>query len=73
MPQPNNQKKVEQMLKPRQVEWKSKRMLVPHCPVCKEPLSGNNSMITPYCCSCGEWQTEQLGGQFYFIIKTNPL
>lgn len=26
-----------------------------HCPICKERLTGNNSTIDPWKCSCGTW------------------
>ena len=29
---------------------------MPHCSVCKEQLSGDNSIISPYRCKCGTWQ-----------------
>lgn len=40
----------------RQIVYKRVGMAMPHCSVCKEQLSGNNSKIMPYRCSCGEWE-----------------
>lgn len=37
-------------------EYKRVKILAPHCPKCGERLSGNNSFVLPYECSCGEWQ-----------------
>ncbi len=37
-------------------EYKLVKDRKPHCPICKEMLSGNNSMLLPYKCSCGTWK-----------------
>lgn len=29
------------------------------CPICKQELSGNNSILLPYTCKCGIWQTSE--------------
>lgn len=49
--------------------YKYIKQLVPHCPVCKNQLAGNNSMTFPYVCICGIWlyNTEKET----FIIKEN--
>lgn len=31
--------------------------VVAFCSVCKEALSGNGSLWTPYKCSCGIWES----------------
>jgi ribosomal protein S27AE len=36
-------------------KYKKIKMLMPHCPQCGEVLSGDNSGISPWRCSCGEW------------------
>lgn len=40
----------------RKLEYKQVKMLMPHCNECGEQLKGNNSMNTPYWCSCGTWK-----------------
>ena len=39
-------------------EYKPVTELQPHCPNCKERLTGNNSIALPYQCSCGVWKGE---------------
>lgn len=36
-------------------EYKKVRVMKPHCPVCGNMLFGDNSMINPWRCPCGEW------------------
>lgn len=36
-------------------EYKKVKILMPHCPECKEQLKGNNSIANPWHCSCGYW------------------
>lgn len=36
--------------------WKRVKTLAPHCPKCGEQLQGENSIMLPWKCSCGEWQ-----------------
>ncbi|QGH73348.1 MAG: zinc-ribbon protein [Siphoviridae sp. cttb18] len=68
-----NQEQLKKLLDPRQPVYKRVKMLMPHCPVCKEQLSGNNSMVSPYRCSCGEWESDWFNGKVgNFKIKTNP-
>jgi len=53
-------------------KWKKIPLLHPHCPICGEPLSGNNSVISPYKCSCGEWESKwniEGDGTYEFVIK----
>ncbi len=58
------------ILKPRQPIYKRVSIPMPHCPVCKERLGGNNSGISPYQCSCGVWEsTWTIGDGLYFVIK----
>jgi hypothetical protein len=35
--------------------YKSVKMIMPSCPVCKSILGGNGSQLLPYYCKCGEW------------------
>ena len=62
---------MEKLLEPRQVKWKRVKMAAPHCPVCGEQLLGNNSMASPYKCSCGEWEGDWMNPG-NFRIKTYP-
>lgn len=41
----------------RQVVYKRVKMQMPHCPICGEQLTGNNSIVNPYRCSCGIWKS----------------
>jgi len=59
----------EDRLKPRRVVYKRVKMPMPFCPVCDLMLSGNNSIISPYRCSCGEWQSNYFEDPFMFTIK----
>lgn len=38
--------------------YKKVKVLAPHCPKCEEKLQGDNSMNTPWKCSCGTWEAE---------------
>lgn len=60
-------KKVIKGLKP---EYKQIKMSVPHCPICQEQLSGNNSLFSPWRCSCGVWKPLQ-DNPFNFEIKND--
>lgn len=40
-----------------------------HCPVCKERLSGDNSITFPFKCSCGVWKSSIEHPFEYEIIK----
>lgn len=42
---------------------------MPHCNVCGERLSGNNSKLLPYWCSCGVWEGEFEGNNYKYFIK----
>ena len=46
--------------------YKQVKIMKPHCPKCKEMLSGDNSISFPYKCKCGVWETED---GFDFKIK----
>ncbi len=48
-------------------EYKIVKQREPHCPLCKERLSGNNSIVMPYKCSCGTWIQSLI--DFNFSIK----
>lgn len=53
--------------------YKRVKELKPHCPDCKEKLSGNNSIIQPYRCSCGEWHVDLTKrGAVSFIVNSQP-
>ena len=54
--------------------YKKIKVVKEHCPKCGEELSGNNSFVSPWECSCGVWEAEQkwpFRGEY--IIKPNPL
>jgi len=54
----------------RQLIYKKVKVLMPHCPFCKEQLKGNGSDFSPYTCGCGEWKGDwQNPG--YYKIKIN--
>jgi hypothetical protein len=36
--------------------YKQVKMMVEHCGDCGERLMGNNSIASPFRCSCGEWK-----------------
>lgn len=48
--------KLAKMLEPRFIKYRKIMTVQPHCPVCKEHLFGNGSFMSPYTCSCGEWE-----------------
>lgn len=50
-------------------EYKLVKELKPFCPICKERLSGENSIILPYKCSCGIWKQDY--ETLAFTITTN--
>ncbi len=41
--------------------------LFPHCSECKERLSGNGSIVTPYKCRCGIWQYDWLSQEYWVL------
>lgn len=45
---------------------------MPHCPRCKEQLRGNNSMISPWECSCGVWKSSWSNPLRYTITSRLP-
>lgn len=51
----------------RHTVYKRVKISMPHCNVCGEQLSGNNSQADPYICSCGVW--EQTWGTLEFKLK----
>ena len=53
-------------------DYKRVKVLRPHCPKCKEILSGNNSMALPYECSCGVWEIETCLDMFDIDYKIKP-
>lgn len=44
------------------------KVLKEHCPICKEQLTGNNSTIDPWKCSCGMWRYNIVSFQ-YDVVK----
>lgn len=58
-------------------EYKTVKVVEPHCPICKHQLMGTNSDISPWECPCGIWKSdwrtddaEMFGaGVCYNIIK----
>lgn len=38
------------------LHYKTQKVLSPFCDTCGEFMSGNNSEISPYTCSCGQWK-----------------
>lgn len=66
-----NKEILKHILDTRQPVWKRIKMLEPHCPICKQHLTGNNSMMHPYKCECGEWQDDWMNPG-HFRIKINP-
>jgi ribosomal protein L37AE/L43A len=40
-----------------------------HCPVCKETLRGNGSVVLPWECSCGVWKFKGNGSEGYIVTK----
>jgi hypothetical protein len=51
----------------RQPVWKKVKVLRPHCPICKEELSGDNSQMFPYKCFCGFWKGDWMTPGIYKI------
>lgn len=39
--------------------YKKVSIAMPHCPKCKEQLSGNNSIVLPWRCACGVWESNK--------------
>lgn len=39
--------------------YKTIKTVWPHCPVCREALSGDESMMRPWRCKCGRWELVQ--------------
>lgn len=54
----------------RRVVYKRVKVSMPHCPVCKEQLSGNNSYALPYVCKCGTWVSSWEMPFEYEVIPT---
>lgn len=56
----------------RKPEYKKVARVMPHCPVCKQELLGNNSVVSPFRCACGEWRYIAFGqgaGDYMVIQK----
>ena len=60
-------KKEEEKLKPRQPVYKTVKVRMPHCPICKMQLVGNNSISHPWVCDCGEWEWDGQTPTYYRI------
>lgn len=50
-------------------KYKKVKVSLPHCPKCGERLLGNNSIVSPYHCSCGVWKNTFENPLEYKIIK----
>lgn len=61
------EEELKKQLEPRQVAYKRVKVAAPHCPVCGEQLSGNNSRFSPYKCKCGEWENDWMTPGYYTI------
>lgn len=48
-------------------EWH--KVLKPHCSICKKQLRGDNSVVSPYTCECGEWKYDIDKGEFELVIN----
>jgi tRNA(Ile2) C34 agmatinyltransferase TiaS len=48
-------------------EYRKVKVLKPHCPVCKQMLYGEGSMILPYKCKCGTWKWNFTTEEFTII------
>lgn len=55
--------------KPLQPIYKQVKSIAPFCPICDQRLSGNNSLVLPYMCKCGEWQADTSGLSITYKIK----
>ncbi len=53
------------------------KVLKPFCPLCKKQLRGNNSVVSPYTCECGEWKYDVENGgwnvRVKYILEDNKL
>ncbi len=50
--------------------YKMIKLREPHCTECGEHLIGNNSMISPYRCSCGVWEYDMKNIDFKLKSKS---
>ena len=44
--------------------YRKVKVAMPHCPNCKNTLTGNGSRMSPYECSCGEWEYSHSDGEY---------
>jgi len=51
------------------IEWKKTKALIPHCPECKQILGGNNSILMPYNCECGQWEYDFKNNEYKLILN----
>jgi hypothetical protein len=51
--------------------YKFIKTLHPHCGVCGEILTGNNSLVLPYKCKCGTWKRDYPSLDFK-LTAVNP-
>jgi len=49
--------------------YKQVKVQMPHCPTCKEQLTGNGSIAYPYCCSCGIWKPNWVTHEYIIVPK----
>lgn len=50
-------------------KYKRVKLHMPHCPKCGEQLQGNNSMVSPWRCSCGVWKCNGYDDPFSYHIE----
>ncbi len=55
------------------VQYKKISIPVSHCGDCGERLLGNNSIVQPYRCSCGVWQSKSFEEPFEFVLAGRDL
>lgn len=55
------------------VTYKRIKVAMPHCGDCQEELQGNNSLLMPYKCRCGEWKSKSWDEPFEFVLKEKTI
>lgn len=50
------------------IKYKRVKELRPHCGDCGEKLRGANSLMSPYECSCGQWENS-FDDPFTYTLK----
>lgn len=49
--------------------YKSIKVPTAHCSICGERLFGNGSLLTPYQCKCGVWETKDWNNPSELTLK----